>query len=75
MFQALPALHLHPLCPFGPTGPGPAAEPLSPSARPVYKAQVRFQTSSWEFLMPETFVLLLSQSLGDVTAWEGRPCP
>lgn len=45
-----------------------------PFARPVYEG--RLQTPSWVFLMPEKpFVLLLSQSPGDVTVWEGRPCP
>lgn len=58
----------------GLAGSGPASEPQAPCRACL---QGSGQTSTPQLGVPyarEAFVLLLSQSLGDVTVWEGRPC-
>lgn len=66
-------LHLRLLPPCRLAGSGPASSPC-----PLLMVCLQGQTAKPQLGVPyasEAFVLVLSQSPGDVTIWEGRPCP
>lgn len=66
-------LHLRLLPPCRLAGSGPASSPCPP-----LMVCLQGQTAEPQLGVPyasEAFVLVLSQSPGDVTIWGGRPCP